>query len=157
MFPSPTWRLLHRVISSTHTPPTSKPTITTIHRPHKVTRTTQQVAQLSFSSKNNKMSSPFPTPSSDPPQKEMQYFPNITTTLPAKSTEFRRVLWTGLYSQIVIMTVPVGGDIGEEVWPQNPVPISWIYLLVVATITFIVCLWQPAMKPESGCLQPPKP
>jgi hypothetical protein len=90
------------------------------------------------------MTSSFPTPSNDPPKKEMQYFPNITTTLPSKSTEFRRVLWTGLYSQLVLMTVPVGGDIGEEVWPQNPVPVSWVYLPAVATITFDVCLLQPA-------------
>lgn len=62
----------------------------------------------------SKMSA-FPTPSSDPPQKEMVYFPDMTTALPSKSAEFRRVLWTGLYSQLVLMTVPVGGDIGEEV------------------------------------------
>ncbi|EHL01188.1 hypothetical protein M7I_2881 [Glarea lozoyensis 74030] len=31
------------------------------------------------------------------------------------SSEFRKVLWTGLYSQVVIMTIPVGGDIGDEV------------------------------------------
>ena len=24
------------------------------------------------------------------------------------------MLWTGLYSQVVLMTVPVGGDIGDE-------------------------------------------
>ncbi|KAK4151403.1 RmlC-like cupin [Chaetomidium leptoderma] len=58
---------------------------------------------------------PFATPSSDPPKHEMQYFPSITTALPSESTEFRRVLWTGLYSQLVLMTVPVGGDIGEEI------------------------------------------
>ena len=62
----------------------------------------------------SKMSA-FPTPSSDPPKKEMVYFPDMTTALPSKSAEFRRVLWTGLYSQLVLMTVPVGGDIGEEV------------------------------------------
>lgn len=45
----------------------------------------------------------------------MVYFPDMTTALPSKSAEFRRVLWTGLYSQLVLMTVPVGGDIGEEV------------------------------------------
>jgi mannose-6-phosphate isomerase-like protein (cupin superfamily) len=43
------------------------------------------------------------------------YFPKITTTLPASSPEFRKVLFTGLYSQVVIMTIPVGGDIGDEV------------------------------------------
>ncbi|KAK4442210.1 RmlC-like cupin domain-containing protein [Podospora aff. communis PSN243] len=57
----------------------------------------------------------FKTPSSDPPKHEMQYFPNMTNSLPAESHEFRRVLWTGLYSQVVLMTVPVGGDIGEEI------------------------------------------
>jgi mannose-6-phosphate isomerase-like protein (cupin superfamily) len=31
------------------------------------------------------------------------------------SSDFRRVLWTGKHTQLVIMTVPVGGEIGEEV------------------------------------------
>ncbi|MPV35981.1 cupin domain-containing protein [Georgenia subflava] len=29
--------------------------------------------------------------------------------------DFRRVLWTGQHAQIVIMTIPAGGEIGEEV------------------------------------------
>lgn len=57
----------------------------------------------------------FSTPSEDPPKKEMVYFPGMTQSLPSESAEFRRVLWTGLYSQLVLMTVPVGGDIGDEV------------------------------------------
>lgn len=57
----------------------------------------------------------FQTPSEDPPKKEMVFFPGMTTSLPSESAEFRRVLWTGLYSQLVLMTVPVGGDIGDEV------------------------------------------
>ena len=32
-----------------------------------------------------------------------------------KSADFRRVLWTGKHTQLVIMTVPVDGEIGEEV------------------------------------------
>jgi mannose-6-phosphate isomerase-like protein (cupin superfamily) len=32
-----------------------------------------------------------------------------------ESQDFRRTLWTGKHSQIVIMTVPVGGEIGDEV------------------------------------------
>ncbi|KAL9623599.1 MAG: hypothetical protein Q9160_002055 [Pyrenula sp. 1 TL-2023] len=59
--------------------------------------------------------SKFPTPSLDPPKSEMAFFPQMTTSLPSESGEFRRVLWTGLYSQLVLMTVPVGGDIGDEV------------------------------------------
>lgn len=52
---------------------------------------------------------------SGPPKHEMAYFPEMTSALPSKSGDFRRVLWTGLYSQVVLMTVPVGGDIGDEV------------------------------------------
>ena len=52
---------------------------------------------------------------SGPPKHEMVYFPDMTSALPSTSGEFRRVLWTGLYSQVVLMTVPVGGDIGDEV------------------------------------------
>jgi mannose-6-phosphate isomerase-like protein (cupin superfamily) len=54
-------------------------------------------------------------PNAGPPAHEMVYFPQMTTSLPSESAEFRRVLWTGLYSQLVLMTVPVGGDIGDEV------------------------------------------
>jgi mannose-6-phosphate isomerase-like protein (cupin superfamily) len=32
-----------------------------------------------------------------------------------KSSDFRRVLWTGEHTQLVIMTIPPGGEIGEEV------------------------------------------
>ena len=31
-----------------------------------------------------------------------------------KSADFRRVLWTGTKTQLVIMTIPPGGEIGEE-------------------------------------------
>jgi mannose-6-phosphate isomerase-like protein (cupin superfamily) len=36
-------------------------------------------------------------------------------TVAEKSADFRRVLWTGKYIQLVIMTIPPGGEIGEEV------------------------------------------
>lgn len=36
-------------------------------------------------------------------------------TVAEKSPDFRRVLWTGEHSQLVIMTIPPGGEIGEEV------------------------------------------
>ena len=32
-----------------------------------------------------------------------------------ESSDFRKTLWTGEHAQIVIMTVPVGGEIGDEV------------------------------------------
>ncbi|TDD25968.1 cupin domain-containing protein [Nonomuraea diastatica] len=36
-------------------------------------------------------------------------------TVAEESADFRRVLWTGEKSQLVIMTVPPGGEIGDEV------------------------------------------
>lgn len=36
-----------------------------------------------------------------------------------KSSDFRRVLWTGEYTQLVIMTIPVGGEIGAETHPDT--------------------------------------
>ncbi|ROO58293.1 mannose-6-phosphate isomerase-like protein (cupin superfamily) [Micromonospora sp. Llam0] len=43
----------------------------------------------------------------------MQHF--TIATVAEQSTDFRRVLWTGEHSQLVIMTIPPGGEIGEEV------------------------------------------
>ncbi len=36
-----------------------------------------------------------------------------------KSADFRRVLWTGRHTQLVVMTIPPGGEIGEEVHEEN--------------------------------------
>ena len=36
-------------------------------------------------------------------------------TVAEKSADFRRVLWTGEHTQLVIMTIPPDGEIGEEV------------------------------------------
>ncbi|WP_430783165.1 cupin domain-containing protein [Actinoplanes sp. G11-F43] len=43
----------------------------------------------------------------------MEHF--TIATVAETSTDFRRVLWTGKHTQLVIMTVPPGGEIGEEV------------------------------------------
>ncbi|KAG8757134.1 hypothetical protein FRC12_010382 [Ceratobasidium sp. 428] len=50
----------------------------------------------------------------EPPPKKMAHFPRLDVQA-AESQDFRRVLWTGEHSQLVIMTIPVGGEIGEEV------------------------------------------
>ena len=36
-------------------------------------------------------------------------------TVAEQSADFRRVLFTGKYAQIVVMTIPADGEIGEEV------------------------------------------
>jgi mannose-6-phosphate isomerase-like protein (cupin superfamily) len=43
----------------------------------------------------------------------MQHF--TIATVAEESPDFRRVLWTGEHTQLVIMTIPAGGEIGEEV------------------------------------------
>jgi mannose-6-phosphate isomerase-like protein (cupin superfamily) len=40
-------------------------------------------------------------------------------TVAEKSADFRRVLWTGEHTQLVIMTIPPGGEIGAETHPDN--------------------------------------
>lgn len=49
-----------------------------------------------------------------PPKHEMVHFPGLMSEKRSFG-DFRTVLHTGLYSQIVAMEVPVGGDIGDEV------------------------------------------
>ncbi|KAI1795578.1 RmlC-like cupin [Ganoderma leucocontextum] len=51
-------------------------------------------------------------PNTDPP-KTVAIFRNIVQVA-SESDKFRRVVWTGRNSQLVIMTIPVGGEIGEE-------------------------------------------
>ena len=43
----------------------------------------------------------------------MEHF--TIATVAEKSPDFRRVLWTGEHTQLVIMTIPPDGEIGEEV------------------------------------------
>jgi mannose-6-phosphate isomerase-like protein (cupin superfamily) len=45
--------------------------------------------------------------------KSMEHF--TIATVAEQSADFRRVLWTGQHTQLVIMTIPPGGEIGEEV------------------------------------------
>ena len=47
-------------------------------------------------------------------------------TVAEKSADFRRVLWTGEHSQLVIMTIPPGGEIGEEVHDENDQILSFV-------------------------------
>lgn len=39
--------------------------------------------------------------------------------LTKENTNFRKVLYTGSHSQIVAMSIPAGGDIGEETHPHT--------------------------------------
>ncbi|KAF2770636.1 RmlC-like cupin [Teratosphaeria nubilosa] len=52
--------------------------------------------------------------SDQPPKHEMVYLPGLTSKV-RSFKQFRTVTHTGLYSQVVTMEIPVGGDIGDEV------------------------------------------
>jgi len=54
----------------------------------------------------------------------MQHF--TIATVAEKSADFRRVLWTGKHSQLVIMTIPAGGEIGEEVHEDTDQVLSFV-------------------------------
>jgi mannose-6-phosphate isomerase-like protein (cupin superfamily) len=43
----------------------------------------------------------------------MEHF--TIATVAEQSADFRRVLWTGEHTQLVVMTIQPGGEIGEEV------------------------------------------
>jgi len=47
----------------------------------------------------------------------MEHF--TIATVAEENPDFRRVLWTGQHSQLVIMTIPPDGEIGEEVHPDT--------------------------------------
>ena len=52
-----------------------------------------------------------------------------------KSPDFRRVLFTGEHTQLVIMTIPVGGEIGEEVHPDNDQILTFVSGTGEATVS----------------------
>ena len=47
-------------------------------------------------------------------------------TVAEENPDFRRVLWTGKHTQLVIMTIPPGGEIGEEVHDENDQILSFV-------------------------------
>jgi mannose-6-phosphate isomerase-like protein (cupin superfamily) len=53
----------------------------------------------------------------------------------AEHDDFRRVLWTGEHTQLVIMTIPAGGEIGAEVHEENDQILSFISGVGEATVS----------------------
>jgi mannose-6-phosphate isomerase-like protein (cupin superfamily) len=47
-------------------------------------------------------------------------------TVAEQSAAFRRVLWTGRHTQLVIMTIPPGGEIGEETHDDTDQILSFV-------------------------------
>lgn len=51
-----------------------------------------------------------------------------------KNADFRRVLWTGTYTQLVIMTIPPDGEIGAEVHPETDQILTFVSGVGEATV-----------------------
>jgi mannose-6-phosphate isomerase-like protein (cupin superfamily) len=49
--------------------------------------------------------------------------------------DFRRVLWTGEHTQLVIMTIPAGGEIGAEVHEENDQILTFVSGVGEATVS----------------------
>ena len=56
-------------------------------------------------------------------------------TMAGQSADFRRVLWTGEHTQLVIMTIPVGGEIGVEKHDENDQILSFVSGVGEATLS----------------------
>jgi mannose-6-phosphate isomerase-like protein (cupin superfamily) len=56
-------------------------------------------------------------------------------TVAQESPDFRRVLWTGKNTQLVIMTIPPGGEIGEEVHEDTDQILTFVSGLGEATVS----------------------
>jgi mannose-6-phosphate isomerase-like protein (cupin superfamily) len=50
-------------------------------------------------------------------EEDMEHF--TIATVAEENPDFRRVLWTGQHAQLVVMTIPPDGEIGEEVHPDT--------------------------------------
>ena len=55
-------------------------------------------------------------------------------TVAELNPDFRRVLWTGEHSQLVIMTIPPDGEIGQEVHPDTDQILTFVSGVGEATI-----------------------
>ena len=56
-------------------------------------------------------------------------------TVAEQSADFRRVLWTGEHTQLVIMTIPVGGEIGVEKHDENDQILTFVSGVGEATVS----------------------
>lgn len=63
----------------------------------------------------------------------MEHF--TIATVAEQSPDFRRVLWTGKHTQLVIMTIPPGGEIGEEVHEETDQILTFVSGTGEATVS----------------------
>lgn len=85
-----------------------------VSTPRTLTQTGRQRALLRPFSTTSAVMGKDSTMSEEPPRHQLYHFKGLTSEV-RSFKQFRKVLHTGLYSQLVAMEIPVGGDIGDEV------------------------------------------
>lgn len=100
--------------STTYTQPSMSPSFTVLRPIRQLTRSSPSLSLRSLSTTTARSFNPPRATKMPAPPKKMHHLQAINA-IPSQYPEFRNVLWTGESSQLVVMTVPVGGDIGEEV------------------------------------------
>jgi mannose-6-phosphate isomerase-like protein (cupin superfamily) len=63
----------------------------------------------------------------------MEHF--TIATVAEQNSDFRRVLWTGSHAQLVIMTIPPGGEIGEEIHADTDQILTFVSGVGEATVS----------------------
>ena len=62
----------------------------------------------------------------------MEHF--TIATVAEQSGDYRRVIWTGKHAQLVIMTIPAGGEIGLETHDENDQILTFVSGVGEATV-----------------------
>ena len=62
-------------------------------------------------------------------------------TVAEQSADFRRVLWTGTNTQLVIMTLPPGGEIGDEVHEHTDQILTFPGAAFIAIVAHFLTGW----------------
>jgi hypothetical protein len=92
-----------------------------------------------------------------PPAHEMVHFAGLLSEKRSFG-DFRTVLHTGLFSQIVAMEIPVNGEIGDEVrlhYPQNTPPNLFLFPCHVKITNFLIK--GPSRRPDPTLHIRPRP
>jgi mannose-6-phosphate isomerase-like protein (cupin superfamily) len=63
----------------------------------------------------------------------MEHF--AIATVAEQNPDFRQVLWTGKHTQLVMMTIPPGGEIGEEVHGETDQILTFVSGVGEATVS----------------------
>jgi len=116
---------LHPRILTRFTTKAIKPLTTTLTTSRNFHTTPTTAAMSNFAEGHKDQSKPVPH--------QLVHFPGLTKEV-REFGVFRKVLHTGMYSQLVAMEIPVGGDIGDEVHTVDQI---LIFTAVLSSLSIV--------------------